>query len=162
MKAPSMGTNIDLQSLLVEQLRQAISFDIPENTALLESHEARGGPNPDFSENDIQNKGKRKLTGKGNKAFRLAVKRAEDTGVSPLSAVSETETQTSKNKALSRRAKKLEGGNPIAAVRRIAPGSPRYLETIKLIEEARGENFKDGKIRALLIKDGIDPTGFGF
>ncbi len=48
MKAPSMGTNIDLQSWLVEQLRQAVSFDIPENTALLESHEARGGPNPDF------------------------------------------------------------------------------------------------------------------
>jgi len=48
LKSKSVKSNIDLQSLLVEQLRQANSFDLPENSALLESHEARGGPSPDF------------------------------------------------------------------------------------------------------------------
>ncbi len=118
--------------------------------------------NPDFSENDVQKEGKRKLTRKGNKAFRLAVKRAEEDGISPLSAVSETETQTSKNKALSRRANKLQGGNPIQAVRRIAPGSPRFAEVQQDIEEAKARKWSNGRIRALLIKDGVSPEGFGF
>jgi len=43
MKASSTKSNIGLQSLIVEQLRQANSFDMPENSVLIESHEA-GGP----------------------------------------------------------------------------------------------------------------------
>jgi len=48
LKSKSVKSNIDLQSLLVGQLRQANSFDMPENSSLLESHEARGEPNPDI------------------------------------------------------------------------------------------------------------------
>jgi len=48
MKASSVETNIDLQSSIVEQLGKANSFDIHENTALLERREARGESNPDI------------------------------------------------------------------------------------------------------------------
>lgn len=116
--------------------------------------------NPDFSEKDIQNSGKRKLTGKGNKAFRLAVKKAEE-GLSPLDAVSEVESNLGKNKALAQRAKKQAGGNPIEAVRRIAPGSPRHKEIEQEINDAKAKGLSNGKIKALLRKDGIDPAFFG-
>jgi len=43
IKSKSMKSNTDLQSLIVEQLRDADRFDMPENSALIASHEA-GGP----------------------------------------------------------------------------------------------------------------------
>lgn len=48
VKSKSVKSNIDLQSLIVEQLRQANSFDMPENSALLERHESSGKPNSDI------------------------------------------------------------------------------------------------------------------
>ncbi len=113
---------------------------------------------PDFSENDIQNRGKRKLTPEGRRAVQLAVLKGEEEGLSPTNAVKEVKTDFNIAKSFPER---TPSKNPIEAVRRLAPGSKEFIEIQGVITAAQEENLSPGQIKALLRKDGVDPSIFG-